>query len=519
LLLLFSKRSAFFFTKDNQKTVVHHPGTMIDTAAFAVTEAEALAAIRGWTGPMIVDFDETLCLLNSTEAFLDGAMPAVLAAILLRLVDLCAPWRWRGGAVTRDVWRLRAVLWLCPGAMRRWRAGCRHLAEQVNVPLLAALRARGAPFIVASAGFAPLIRPLLDSMGCADVPLIACAVAPGDRQRGKLAAIEAAIGAEALAAAMVVTDSADDAAVLAACARPCLTTWRGARFRRALRRVYLPGDYLVHVKRPLQAGAFRRLMTDDLGLWLLMAAPGLDPRALAGVAALFLSLWSVYEIGYRENDVCALRLEADPVVSPQGAAFDTAWFEPKAWIAATLLGGLAIFALRPADFAATAGAWAATLAALRAVYWWYNRLDKRTRVWVYLLLQAFRTLGVAVGLPVGALGMMAGVAQICARWQEYFWYRFAPREGGFRWTDTPLRLIQLLFFLLCLSALARAGVDVWTWRTAALLAWSAILARKDIRATIGAAHRLNAAAQKGSRDEDHGDQGLADRPALQGRPL
>jgi hypothetical protein len=115
--------------------------------------------------------------------------------------------------------------------------------------------------------------------------------------------------------------------------------------------------------------------------------------------------------------------------------------------------------------------------------------------------------------------MMAGVAQICARWQEYFWYRFAPAHSGFRWTDTPLRLIQLLFFVLSLGALAQAGVDVWTSRAAALLVWSAILARKDIRATIGSAHRLDSAAQKGPRDEDHGDQGLADRPALQRRPL
>jgi hypothetical protein len=339
-----------------------------------------------------------------------------------------------------------------------------------------------------------------------------------DRRRGKLAAITEAIGGEALAAAMVVTDSADDAAVLAACARPCLTTWRGARFGRALRRVYLPGDYLVHVKRPQQAGAFRRLMTDDLGLWLLMTAPGFDLRVLAGVTALFLSLWSVYEIGYRENDVCALRLEADPVVNPHYARFDTDRFEAKAWASAILLGLLGTLALR-ADVAVAAGEWALTLAALRGAYWWYNRLDKRTRVWVYMLLQAFRTLSVAVVVPVGAIGMLAGITQICARWQEYFWYRMGPRQGGFRWADTPLRLIQLLFFLLCLAALARAGVDVWTWRAAALLAWSAILARKDIRATIAGAHRLDTAAQEGSRHEDHGDQGLAGRPAPQGRPL
>ena len=488
-------------------------------AGFTKSEAEALAAIDAWPGLIVVDFDETLFLRNSTEEFLDSARPALLAAIVLRLLDVCSPWRLTGGAMVRDVWRVRAVSWLFPWTMRRWGARCRRMALQANLPLAAALRARQRPLVVASLGFLPLIRPLLDAMGWNDVRLIACTVTRRDRLRGKLAAITEAIGSTSLASAMVITDSADDAEVLAACAWPCLTTWSGARFGRALRRVYLPGDYLVHVKRPLQAGAFRRLLTDDLALWLLMSTRAFDLHFLCGVTALFFSLWAVYEIGYWENDVCAHRLEVDPVVSPHFAGFDTGRFAWKAWAAAILLalaGGLAI---PPSAWAGKSGAWLAVLVGLRATYWLYNRIDKPSRVWLYLVLHVFRTLALAVVVPVGAVGMMAGVAQICARWQEYFWYRMARTPGGFRWRDTPLRLIQLLFFLLCLGALACARVDVWTWRSAALLGWSLFLARKDIRAALRNAHRLDSAEKERPRHEDHRDQGLAGRPAPEGRPL
>ena len=289
--------------------------------------------------------------------------------------------------------------------------------------------------------------------------------------------------------------------------------------RRALGRVYLPGDYLVHVKRPLQRGVFRRLLTDDLVLWMLMSARTFDLRFLCGVSCLFFSLWSVYEIGYWENDVCASRLEADPVVSPHFQAFDSGHFALKAWMAAILLGLVGALAIQPGQWQATAAAWLAVLVALRAAYWLYNRFDKRSRVWLYLVLHIFRTLALAAVAPVGAVGMMAGTTQIWARWQEYFWYRMARTPGGFRWRDTPLRLIQLLFFLLCLGALAFAQVDVWTWRSAALFGWSLFLARKDIRAALRGAHRLDGANTESSRHEDHRDQGLAGRPAAEGRPL
>lgn len=460
----------------------------IDAAGTGSSEAEVLAAIGGWDGLIIADFDETLLLRNATEAFLDCAAPSLLAAIMLRLLDILAPWRWAGGEAVRDVWRVRAVRLLFPGTMARW---VRRIGElPANEPLLTALRARRQPFIIASLGFAPLIRPVLAAWGCEAVRLVACELTRRDRERGKLALIEAAIGADALAEAMVITDSGADEDVLARCAKPCLTRWQGARFERALRWIYLPGDYLIHVKRPLQSGVFRRLASDDLLLWMLMAAPGLDVRALAGIAALFFSLWAIYEIGYWENDICAVRLEADPVISAAFDLFEGENFPEQAWGWALGLGLLGAALLAGRDFAAEGAKWLTVLLALRAVFWLYNRIDKQSRVWLYLVLHGFRGLAVMVVAPVAIVGMLAGVAQIFARWQEYFLYRAVPAGGAFQWRDTPVRMVQLALFLLCLGGLAMAGFDIWRWRSAALLAWSLLLARKDIAAAVKGIHVL-----------------------------
>ncbi len=69
--------------------------------------ARALAELRRFRGPVLVDLDETLFLRNSTEDFIDTARPGILALLLMRLLDVLRPWRWSGGERTRDVWRVR----------------------------------------------------------------------------------------------------------------------------------------------------------------------------------------------------------------------------------------------------------------------------------------------------------------------------------------------------------------------------------------------------------------------------
>jgi len=358
--------------------------------------------------------------------------------------------------------------------------------------LLEALRAGPAPYLIASAGFTRIIRPLLDAMGCPDIRLIACGLAStADRAGGKLALIQSALGTAPLTTAMVITDSAADADILAVCAQPCLTKWRNAKFERAFAQIYLPGDYLAQVKRPTEPGVLRRLLLEDLLLWLLIATPMPSLLAPIGLTLLFFSLWSVYETGYRDNDICARKFEADPVLSPEFSNYALINFESKAWTSAGLLGLAGLLALHPHRIVHAVLTWAAALLALRAIFWLYNRIDKPTRIWLYPALQLFRALSLILILPVPAIGIIAGLSQIFARWQEYLTYR-APRAAS-PWRQSPARLHQFGLFALCLAALSFAPSipHLWTWRTAALLAWSLILARKDILAAVRAAHRLD----------------------------
>jgi hypothetical protein len=438
----------------------------MDMEAFAsVPEAATLARLASHTGLVIVDFDETLLLRNSTEEFLNSAIPALLAAVLLRLVDICSPWRFAGGPTQRDVWRVRAILLLLPWTLPSWRRLCaRAAAGWANAPLLDALRGRD--FLIATNGFAPLIKPLLTAMDIPDTRLIA-----RQGRLSKLARLEAAIGPAALAGALCITDSLDDAEILQCCAIPCLTRWRASTYRRAFRQIYLPGDYLLHVKRPRVPAVTRLLVTDDLLWWLLISLTSrpFSLLALLGAGLLFFSFWSVYEIGYWENDVCALKFESDPVYTPEFLTFDTAHFELKAWVSALILG------LAGTCLLGGLVKWFALLLALRGLYYVYNRISKPARIWLYLPLQAFRSLSLAAVMPLGAAGIIAGLAQILARWQGYIVYR---RVQGAAWRDQPTRALQWALLLAGL-ALAHPFTQLQGWL--ALVVWQALLARKELR--------------------------------------
>ena len=67
----------------------------------------------------------------------------------------------------------------------------------------------------------------------------------------------------------MVTDSVDDLEVLEICAQPLRTVWPRARYRRALSRVYLPGEYITQIKRPGERYIYRGILQEDFAFWLL----------------------------------------------------------------------------------------------------------------------------------------------------------------------------------------------------------------------------------------------------------
>ena len=467
----------------------------IDTSKVDLPEDEVPAVIAGFDGPVIVDLDETLYLQNSTADFLDCAAPGLFAMAALKLLDLARPWR-RTGRAARDLWRVRLILLLFPWTLPRWRARCRAYGPALtNAGLLQALRARGQRFTIATAGFGPIVEPLLAAMGCADADVIACRLThPSDRSGGKAALIEARLGAEALGRALVITDSPDDMDVLQRCARPCLTKWRAAVYRRPFQGVYLPGFYTRFVKRP-GPGGFNSTVT-TLCFWFVitLTASAFNFRSLLAVPLFFSSFWAIYETGYLDNDRCGQKYETDAVVTPEFRMFRPGYFEVKAWSFALALGAGGILVLGQRLVGEAGFAWLGTLLITSAVFRVYNRLDKTTRVWLYLALQILRESAFLVFTAVNPVGVMACAAHVMSKWQEYIIYRYARTLGVAGWPKTPHRTFRLAVFAVLVGALAvgaRSIDAVANWSTLALFLLNLVMARKELAGIVAGARRID----------------------------
>jgi hypothetical protein len=455
----------------------------------------AIAALLAHEGPVLLDLDETLYLGNSTEDFIDSARPGLVALLLMRLLDLVRPWRWTGGDSTRDVWRVRCVAIVLPGTTRAWRRRVGGLAARFgNVPLLAAIHTRSAPPIVATNGFHPIVAPLVAALGLGHARIVSARASSfADRRDGKLRLAVDALGAEIVRDALVLTDSVQDLGLLDACARPLRTEWPDARFRPALGGVYFPGRYTTKVKRPGSRYIVRGILQEDFAFWVLSSVglAALPVLHVLGLIFLLVSFWSIYEIGYVDNDLIAARFEEEPQLSaafPAAPAATPRW-APWAWALAS--GGVAVGLLRwPAPPDATDLAiWAGVLLATHGWFALYNRVDKATRVWLFPGLQFARSAAFVALVPVGPVGAAALGAHVLARWVPYFVYR----SGSRTWPDTPFHLIRLLFFVVLSVFLAIGGGFglVWSGTGLALLGWNVYRARQEITAAWRGARRLD----------------------------
>lgn len=462
---------------------------------YDVSPDGALSAIRTHAGPLLVDFDETLYLRNSTEDFIDCARPGLLALLLLRILDILKPWHLTGGISTRDTWRICTISILLPWTHWRWCAKVRMLAERyVNQELKVELKALPRSPIILTNGFKTVVMPLLAAMGFRDVPLIAARkYSFTDPRDGKLRMAINELGAEAVGESLMVTDSLNDLDILQHCRRPLRTVWPGAAYRRALGRIYLPGEYISRIKRPGTGYIFRSILMGDFALWLLSSI-GLAERPIVHFAALLLllvSFWAIYERGYVDNDLIASRYETDPTLTAAYYSISIATPIVQPWIWAILAGAAGVWMLHPEamSFIVHSACWMTVLIVTHACFLIYNRLDKTTRVWLYPVLQAARSAALTVIVPIVPAATAALGAQVLSQWIPYLVYRHTAGH----WPDTRLELTRLVAYaLLLLISSCAFGTSVWfTWSALALLLWNVYRARRDIYAVFSSARRLD----------------------------
>lgn len=430
-----------------------------------------------------------------------------MAVLLLRAMELLKPWRWTGGNDTRDVWRLGLVLWCFPWTMRRWLRLTPVLARRhANEPLVAALRAQPTVPVIATNGFAPVVKPLLRSLGFGNSPV--AAVRPGkfaDRTAGKLAAANRICGAPNVRTALVLTDSPKDSDLLQACRLPLLTTWPEAQYRPALSHVYLPGEYTSHVKRPGEHYLRRALLQEDLPVWILASLSlAVSPWThILGLFCLLGSFWTIYELGYVDNDLMAHKLETDPALSNtyhQRLVATPTW---TPWIWAAALGAAGTWLVRWPGSATWVdlASWSAVLLLTFGWFHLYNRCNKTSRIWMFPGLQFARAAAFTTLVPIVPVGAMAIAALVLSRWIPYYLYRLA----GAGW---PLRAQfdlakVLIFLLLCASlAISNGWRSVINWTALALLLWSLYRARLELIAAVKAFTLLRPAAARSDSAHD-----------------
>lgn len=470
------------------------------TTAYDVTPEDAINAIQSYHGTILLDLDETLYLRNSTEDFIDTASPRLPALLLMRMLDVAKPWRWTGGEVTRDNWRVRLLLLCFPWVRAQWRKRVVELVKDfTNLRLLQALSVRATTAtpvntpVIATAGFQEIVTPLVSALGLPQVQIIAsrlwhCA----DRRNGKLQRVTTMLGANSVNQTLVVTDSADDIELLNACARPLRAVWPEAKYQHALSDVYLPGQYITRIKRPNERYIWRGILQEDFAFWILssIGLATLPLLHMLGLAFLLLSFWAIYERGYVDNDLIAARYEKDPKLSAGFTESTVATPRWQPWLWALATGAIAIVLLRwphtplPMDYIT----WLVVLLATHGWFLLYNRLDKATRVWMFAGLQFARSAAFAAVVPVTPIGAGALAAHTLARWVPYYIYRL----GGKAWPETPFCLVRLLFFVLIalLLGMTQGFASLLTGTALALLVWNVFRARKELTAMLKSIKRV-----------------------------
>ena len=460
-----------------------------------VSPEAALGAILEHSGPILLDLDETLYMRNSTEDFIDAARPRLAALLAMRLLDLVKPWRWTGGDVTRDVWRVRLITACFPWTVRRWKTQVTHLATtNTNLRLMAALSAPGTTTIITTAGFHPIVAPLVAALGLPRAQIVAARLSSfADRRDGKLTMAVDALGGDTVARSLVLTDSAQDLTLLDACARPLRAVWPEARFRHALSGTYLPGQYLSQVKRPGERYIVRGILQEDFAFWVLssVALAGQPVAHVLGLLFLLVSFWAIYERGYVDNDLIGARYETNPKLSPAFHEAQVATPRWQPWIWAFACGAVGVLLVRwpadptPADFAI----WAAVLLASHTWFTLYNRFDKATRVWLFAGLQFARSAAFVALVPIAPVGAAALGAHVLAKWVPYHVYRI----GGKAWPEAPFHLIRLMFFvvLALMLAFSHGAESVLNGTALALLLWNLYRAQRELAEAVAAARRLD----------------------------
>lgn len=393
--------------------------------------------------PVLVDFDHTLLASNSTELFISHCRPSLVVAVIEVLVRGCVPWRLvpggRGFRI-RDYLCVVLIVVLTPWNLPLWRRAAPALFERHRATAICAFFADvdRSRLTIISYGMAFVIRGLLRGSEYQSAALLATPPLPRPSwfAGGKMTTAVGGVGEGGIARAVFVSDSLDDADLLGACRSGLLVPPQGEQMV-ARERLYIPMRYAARVKFSPLYTLDQFLLVDAL---IIVIAVTYDVASLLHfmviAPVLLLSVMSIYEIGYFENDVLASRFEERPVLDPSVSRFRDYPIRVQAWIwaaacAAAGLGAAVLLDELDTDEIVTAAiSWALLLVVLRAVFFLYNRTRTERRMYVYPVLQALKYGSVLLVFMPTVLGVALLISQIMAMWATYVVYRLDGRKDA-----------------------------------------------------------------------------------------
>lgn len=214
-----------------------------------IASSQALKAIANAKKDnfIILDFDETLFLRNSTAEYIDSLRPRLLGFIVIFILKALRPWRWLpkpfSGKKTKDWYLVTVPSILLPWSWFLWQKQAKKLARKYsNEQIVRAVNTSNkTPVIVATLGFNFIVAPILEQMPIEHDRIVGCKFWDGasDRNLGKLAMVQRILSKSIIDQAILVTDSPDDLPLLEAVGYPCLCVWLGAKYEDPFRDFWL----------------------------------------------------------------------------------------------------------------------------------------------------------------------------------------------------------------------------------------------------------------------------------------
>ncbi|MFH0259606.1 HAD family hydrolase [Vibrio barjaei] len=397
---------------------------------------------------VIYDFDNTLFLDNSTNLYFNSIRPRWLVCLIFYFLNIVFD-RFK---IDRFIWEdyIKTVIgiYLFPLSYFRWkyRTAKYFAKELLNEELLLNESKESRKYIVISFGHKEIIEPLLKHMGI-DYELICSKVLfnpKNIRKRGKLYYIEPFLNEGDKENCLFVTDSKDDSELLEYFDNSFLLVWR-RQTSVNFHNVYLPLKYTARCKYNVKNILWNQHIGEDFVV-LILAFGLYMPIDLIAILMLFISFFSVYEMGYYENDFSASKNEDNPSLSGKQKEFinypiyraGISWALVTSFIGVYFLSDKVI-----QDYSL----WLSILCGLFLTFRIFNNIDVRHRIYLFPFLQIFKTFSYSLFFKLNPVGMILLFSQVMRQTTNYIVYRSGGEVRKFKRQNH--RMLIFVVLLLC----------------------------------------------------------------------